>query len=290
MRPSPVRLAPLALAALLAACGSNEISPDAGDLDGGFSGDVGGVPPVVSCAERGDGLGVMCEVPAGPFFMGCNAAVDSECGPEEKPSRRVELAGFMIDRYEVTVGDYQACVGTGSCTAPHPGDGCNYGKGGRDDHPVNCVDWDQAYVYCAWLGKRLPTEAEWEKAARGIDGRKYPWGDSPEPTCEYAVMFDESACGTRDTQPVGSRARGRGPYGVDDMAGNVWEWVADWYAASYYGVAADVDPQGPEAGVYRVIRGGSWGMSYENYLRVSARWGREPAADFGTIGFRCVRR
>ena len=289
MKPSAVIILLLVACLSAAGCGSRNETADAGAFDGGFTGDVGGIPPVVNCTDQGGRIGEMCEVPAGPFFMGCNEVVDNQCEPSEKPSLRVELSGFLIDRYEVTNDEYRACVTAGGCAVPHIGDLCDYTKSGWDGHPVNCVDYNQAAAYCAWAGKRLPTEAQWEKAARGVDGQKYPWGNSPEPSCDYAVVFEEGACGTRETMPVGSRPKGASPYGVMDMAGNVWEWVADWFDENYYRSSPDDDPQGPATGTNRVLRGGSWGMSYINFLRCSARWGKEPAADFGTIGFRCVK-
>jgi len=274
---------------LAAGCGGRDENADAGIPDIGFMGDAGGITPVVSCNDLGGMLGEMCDVPAGPFAMGCNGADDTQCEDSEKPYHPVELSGYLIDRFETTVSEYRACVAAKGCTSPHWGDLCNYGESGHDNHPVNCVDWSQAQAFCAWAGKRLPTEAEWEKAARGVSGWKYPWGNAPEPTCDYAVMFDELACGTRDTMAVGSKPKGASPYGVMDMSGNVWEWVGDWFDTGYYAASPPKDPVGPAKGTYRVLRGGSWGMSYENFLRASARWGKEPAADFGTIGFRCVK-
>ena len=231
----------------------------------------------------------MVTVPAGSYTMGCNDLVDIDCEEHERPGHTVTVKEFMIDRTELTVADYRRCVAAGECLQPDPNDGCTYEAPDHDRFPINCVTWQHADRYCRWVGKRLPTEAEWEKAARGVDGAKYPWGNVPEPSCDYAVMFDESACGVTDTLPVGNRPKGMSPYGLYDTAGNVWEWVADWYAADYYGSGPAADPKGPAVGTNRVLRGGSWGMSYENFLRASARWGKEPAADFGTIGFRCVR-
>ena len=290
MKPTALITAAALAIVIAAGCGGRASTADAGYPDGGgFAGVTDGVLPVVACTDFSGKFGTMCSVPVGPFGMGCNEAVDNQCEPSERPYHRVELDGFFIDRYEITVGDYRNCVTDGACEVPPVGKLCNYSKSGRDDHPVTCVTWDQAAAYCAWAGKRLPTEAEWEKAARGIDGRKYPWGSAPEASCDYVVMFEESVCGVGDTQPVGTRPKGASPYGVMDMAGNVWEWVADLFDESYYQTAPVANPKGPQSGTVRVLRGGSWGMSYENFLRCSARWGKEPASDFGTIGFRCVK-
>jgi formylglycine-generating enzyme required for sulfatase activity len=220
---------------------------------------------VVGCAGSGGGcypncpVGDMVEIPAGKFMMGCNSAVDTECYSDESPYHEVNLSAFKIDKYEVTAGQYKACVDAGKCMAADTGGSCNYGSSGRDLHPINCVDWTQANAYCQWAGKRLPTEAEWEKAARGTDGRKYPWGNTGL-DCDHAVM-SVSPCSNSSTQPVGSKPLGASPYGAEDMIGNVWEWASDWYSSSYYSSSPANDPQGPASGTYRVVRGGSWNKS-----------------------------
>ena len=165
----------------------------------------------------------MVAVPRGEFFMGCNEKVDKECDYDEKPGRTVSVKAFFIDRTEVTVEAYAECVKAGECSKSPTHRYCNWGKRGREKHPINCVDWNQASKFCAWKGKRLPTEAEWEKAARGYDGRKYPWGNQ-RVICDYAVVAD---CGGR-TQLVGSKLTGASPYGAVDMVGNVWEWTDSW--------------------------------------------------------------
>jgi formylglycine-generating enzyme required for sulfatase activity len=227
------------------------------------------------------------------FWMGCNEAVDNECNPDEKPYHEVNLDAFEIDKYEVTAGEYKACVDAGSCTATNAstGSACNYGVSGKESHPIDCVHWDKAKAYCEWAGKRLPTEAEWEKAARGTDGRKYPWGnDSPD--CEHAVMEDSSAggngCGTGGTMPVGSKPKGVSPYGAEDMVGNVWEWVGDWYDWSYYASSPKDNPKGPGSGEDRVWRGGSWLYSRPGDLRASRRAWYGPGDWWFCGGFRCA--
>jgi formylglycine-generating enzyme required for sulfatase activity len=214
--------------------------------------------------------GEMVDVPAGEFQMGCNVADDDECSTDELPYHAVTLSAYKIGKYEVTVGEYQQCVTNGACNnssgeihyntnADDPA--CNLGAEGKENHPMQCVTWYGAKAYCEYLGQRLPTEAEWEKAARGTDGRKYPWGNEIA-TCDHAVMFDSNAggggCGADGTMPIGSKEMGKSPYGAYDMAGNVWEWVNDWYDLSYYTSSPANDPAGPETGEYRVLRGGSW--------------------------------
>jgi formylglycine-generating enzyme required for sulfatase activity len=215
-----------------------------------------------------DDIGSMVEVPAGEFWMGCNEAVDTECESEESPYHAVTLSAYKIGKYEVTVGEYQKCVTNGACN--NSGNTqystntdysyCNLGVTGKDYHPMQCVSWYGAKAYCEYIGQRLPTEAEWEKAARGTDGRKYPWGNE-QVSCDYAVMNDPNAggdgCGNGGTMPVGSKEAGKSLYGTYDMMGNVWEWVNDWYDGTYYESSPTNDPAGPETGGLRVLRGGA---------------------------------
>lgn len=168
----------------------------------------------------------MAYVPAGEFVMGSTSPYD-----DEQTAHMAHVEGYLIDKHEVTVAEYKHCVDARQCSYPEKSnkdrDVYNWGARDRESHPVNGVTWNQAAVYCAWKGKRLPTEAEWEKAARGLDGRMFPWGNEP-PSCERAVMTNRSGhgCGTEYTSPVGSKPAGVSPYDVYDMAGNVWEWVA----------------------------------------------------------------
>ena len=190
----------------------------------------------------------MVHVPAGEFVMG-----------EGDSQRKVHLDEFWIDTYEVTVSQYAQCVRAGMCAVPSDtGPLHNWSAPEKRDHPVNGVGWEQAAAYCAWKGKRLPTEAEWEKTARGAHGWTYPWGEG-QPSCARAVIFSDGSlydrCGEPGTQAVGSKPDGVSPYGAHDMAGNVCEWVSDWYGEAQ---TATRNPTGPRSGSYHVSRGGSW--------------------------------
>lgn len=231
----------------------------------------------------------MCHVPYGPFMMGCNEDVDDECAATELPYHEVFVPSFFIDENQVTVGSYQGCVNAGACTSPS-----SYCTANRsEDHPVTCVDWDQARAYCAWMGKRLCTEAEWEKAARGLDGNKYPWGNEPV-TCEHAVFNEEGVaagrgCGTGTTSSIGSRPDGASPYGVLDMLGNVFDWVEDDWFDSYEQTLADGSARiDPARGYDKVARGGAY-FSRSNILRASHRSGLERHLGDETSGIRCCR-
>ena len=171
--------------------------------------------------------------------------------PYEQPAHAVTLSkSFWIDLTEVTVEDYSVCWALKVCKLPMQGPKLNWGVPGKDKHPANGVTWYDAKQYCEWKGKRLPTEAEWELAARGTDGRMFPWGNT-KPTCDLVV---NDKCGTTGTQKVGSKPKGDSPYGVHDMSGNVAEWVADYFKEDYYYESPAVDPKGPETGTKRVAR------------------------------------
>ena len=200
-------------------------------------------------------------------------------GDGEKPIHEVYLDGYYIDLYEVTNDQYQGCVEAGSCTAPHLLDAYNNGEKGG--YPVVNVDWYQAQAFCKWAGKRLPTEAQWEKAARGTDGRTYPWGE--DISCERANY--EYGC-VGDPTPVGSYLDGVSPYGVHDMAGNVWEWTSSEYKDYPY-QADDGREDLERTDVRRVLRGGSWNYNLF-YVRSAARSWRNPVDDFNYLGFRCA--
>jgi len=226
---------------------------------------------------------VMVQVPAGKFRRG--STEDSD----EVPVGEVYVSEFWLDRTEVTVDAYAACVSAGTCSVPGTGGRCNWGVSSRGSHPVNCVTWSQSDVYCRCAGKRLPTEGEWEKATRGTDGRTYPWGEA-SPTCTYAVMNEGGlGCGKNGTWPVGSKPAGASPYGALDMSGNVWEWVSDWYSSNAYADAASMrDPRGPVPGPYRVGRGGGF-YNVAGKLRAAVRGDFDPANAYAGVGFRCAR-
>ena len=218
-------------------------------------------------------------IPAGKFLMGSENGDDNE-----KPVHNVYLAKFQIGKYEVTNRQYAQCVKSGICVGTS-----DVGKG-KDLHPAVNVTWYDAKSYCEWVSGRLPSEAEWEKAARGTDGRTYPWGENIDCLlANYHSKDDRTNACVGDTTSVGSYENGKSPYGVYDMAGNVMEWVSDWYSDTYYGQSLFENPTGPESGHYRVLRGGSWnGDSYA--ARSTSRSGYDPIQAQGiVVGFRCVR-
>jgi len=220
---------------------------------------------------------VVILVPAGVFTMGSNDYFD------EKPIHTVYLDAFYIDKYEVTVGQFgKFCNATGRSMPDQPG----WNQG--DNYPVVNVTWEDASDYASWAGKRLPTEAEWEKAARGTDGREYPWGNSWDPSkCNNGES--NSPDGYANTAPVGSFPQDASPYGVMDMAGSVWEWCQDWYDKNYYQNSPNRNSTGPSSGSYRVLRGGSW-VSYQFICRTTYRFHYGgPQRWYDYIGFRCVR-
>ncbi len=234
----------------------------------------------------------MLPVAAGSFVMGCNAG--GRCDTDEAPAHTVWLSAFEIDRTEVTVAEYTACVESGACNATGltSSERCNWGRTARRRHPINCVSWQQASAYCIFAGKRLPTEAQWEKAARGEDQRSYPWGEETA-TCKLAILNDgASGCGHDSTWPVGSKLQpdltATGPYGTVDMAGNVWEWVADWFAPDSYHHHAPREPTGAKTGSFRVIRGGGWLFGNPSTVRAANRDRMPPEEREPFVGFRCV--
>jgi formylglycine-generating enzyme required for sulfatase activity len=229
-------------------------------------------------------------VPAGDFKMG-STDDDPNASDLEKPQHAVYLDAYRIGKYEVTNVQYAQCEKAGVCNAPY--DARYLRDSAYAQYPVVHVTWEDANTFCQWTGGRLPTEAEWEKAARGgLEGRLYPWGDE-EPVHDKQAKNGANYDGySGDIQPVGSHAPNG--YGLYDMAGNVWEWVADWY---WYGTywdsfdknpnGADQNPKGPKSGDSRVLRGGCW-LDLATNIRVAARVWMSP--DYGTsvIGFRCA--
>jgi formylglycine-generating enzyme required for sulfatase activity len=242
-------------------------------------------------ARSQDGM-VMVYVPAGSFKMG-SANSDGEAYGDEKPQHTVTLNAFWIDRTEVTNAQYRQCVQAGACAAPSKSSSRTrnsyYGNSSFDNYPVVYVNWSQANAYCRWAGGRLPTEAEWEKAARGADGRKYPWGNGA-PDCTKANYDGKSGSGycVGDTTRVGSYPAGASPYGALDMAGNVQEWLNDWYGQYYYSRSPAANPLGPDSGSMRVLRGGSW-LVWERFVRAAGRDVYVPSYAGDLVGFRCAR-
>ena len=223
-------------------------------------------------------------VPAGEFIMG------SDTGTEDaKPAHRVYLDAFYIDRYEATHAFYKACVEAGGCALPEfwstAFNDYDYSHPNSDDYPVRQLDWYMAAAYCEWRGARLLTEAEWEKAARGTDGRTYPWGNSKE--CSNGNFDGCQGAGQGGPFKVGSYGTGTSPYGVYDMAGNLQEWVADWYSDNYYQDSPSSNPLGPASGELRVLKSSHWSMVESG---AAGRWGWEPDdIGKGTFGVRCAR-
>ena len=246
----------------------------------------------------------LARVPAGYFTMG-----SAEGRADEQPVHQVYLDDFYIDRFEVNNDQYAAFLNDIGGNADGEGhllfdlrdpdaqilyNDVGYAPiPGTEQRPVAEVSWYGARAYCTWANMQLPTEAMWEKAARGTDGRIYPWGNSIDRS--RANYGKEGCCrgddsdGFFDSAPVGSYQRGISPYGAYDMAGNVWEWVMDWYGEDYYAQSTERDPQGPDAGLSRVLRGGS--MSSDPYrLRTTDRSGLPPSVSYVIVGFRCAAR
>ena len=217
-------------------------------------------------------------LPGGSFQMGSN-----EGDSDEKPVHGVQVRAFSLMKSEITVAMYKACVAAGKCSAPKTGGSCTWGEAGKEDHPVNCIDWEQARGFCSWAGGRLPSEAEWEYAASGGEGRKFPWGQA-EATCDRAVM---GGC-PGNTQSVCSKPAGASKHGICDLAGNVWEWVEDGYHDSYTGAPQDGTAWTQSSDSDRVDRGGSWRGPAAN-LRAANRFRNDPGNRNDNLGARCVR-
>jgi formylglycine-generating enzyme required for sulfatase activity len=223
----------------------------------------------------------MVFIPGGPFIRGTNTG-----GYDEKPERTIVVDGFSIDRFEVTNHQYQTFVAaTGHRKAAPPS---RYAKNLTRmrgvNQPVTYVSWEDAADYCRWKGKRLPTEAEWEKAMRGVDGRLWPWGNQPDP---MASNWGSAKDGFEVTAPVGMFKRDMSPLGVADGAGNVMEWVADWYGEEAYRDPSGSNPKGPDHGVYKVLRGGGY-TTHGTDIRITSRSKMVPDFRDETIGFRCA--
>ena len=223
--------------------------------------------------------GSMAVVPAGEFMMGSPTG-DSD----EQPAHKVHVDAFSMDKYEVTVGQYAVFLQAKGIDPPS--DWKTMNQPAHQKRPVANVDWADAFAFCKWAGKRLPTEAEWEKAARGTDGRLYPWGNDP-PTPLHANFGKPDWNNHGVLAPIGTFEDGKSPYGIYDMAGNVWEWVNDWYDYNYYKTSPSQNPTGPSTGGTKVIRGGSW-YSNPRAMRSANRSLITPT-DQGLNGFRCAK-
>jgi formylglycine-generating enzyme required for sulfatase activity len=231
-------------------------------------------------AEK-DGM-VLMYVPAGESRMG-SANTEQDAQRDEQPQHMVYLDAFWIDRTEVTNAMYAKCVKAGACQAPWNSSSDTIGDPRFDNYPVAGMTWQRAKVYCEWAGRRLPTEAEWEKAARGTDGRVYPWGNMPPDP--QRLNYNANLGGTTE---VGSYPAGASPYGALDMAGNLWEWVADWYDNDYYASSPPSNPPGPPPQAYHSCRGGSWNNTAP-FVRAAYRGNDDPGKCDGLVGIRCAR-
>jgi len=262
-----------------------------------------GLPVEIVCLKDGS---EMVLIPAGEFIMGTGEEELAELSKKfqrsekyfasEMPARKVYLSAFYIDKREITNAQFRRFVAETKGRASG-----TFGRFSGDDSPAVCVSWYDAEAYAKWAGKQLPTEAQWEKAARGVDGRLYPWGNefdwsrcnsasywagknlTPAEYTEWLGKGFKSASSTK----AGSFETGRSPYGCYDMAGNVMEWCRDWFDRDYYRHAPTRDPQGPPTGEAKVVRGGSWG-NYGRTLRCAARYSFNPRTRLPHIGFRCV--
>jgi eukaryotic-like serine/threonine-protein kinase len=246
-----------------------------------------------------DSLGVeMVLVPAGEFIMGS----DSEMAYGiEQPIHNIYLDTFYVDKYEVSIANYKLCVADGGCSKPL-GIRSNsrpdyYDNSEYDNYPVINIEWDMAMAYCNWRGAELPTEAQWEKAARGVDAFTFPWGESFDGSivnfCDKNCPFDswksiDDDDGFGDTAPVDSYPEGVTSYGAYNMAGNVWEYVADFYSETYYAESPSENPQGPTSGEYHVLRGGAWSET-SDFVRTTVRVWDNPPNAYWAFGMRCVR-
>jgi len=249
------------------------------------------------------------EIPSGSFWMGCNFHSDTYCNDSEKPYHLVNLKDYRIMKHEVTVDQYEKCIDSGFCN--NTGEygyhyrtydvnfRCNLGSERESAQPVNCINYYGAKAFCNYVGGRLPTEAQWEKAARGgcelyddceVDTPIFPWGNDMA-TCDLSVIMETltgiPGCGTEGTFVVGSKPLGNSPYGLFDMAGNVWEWVYDWYDPDYYADSPGYDPSGPLQGTSKVLKGGSSNFSWQA-VRPSYRYNVSPITNYTYSGFRCV--
>jgi len=245
----------------------------------------------VIAPPKGKDRAPMVEIPSGSFPMGVPPG-DRDGGRDEYPRHEVLLDTFWIDQFEVTNGRYIEFVKSAGHRVPQnptnptrnlwQGDSITESLAER---PVINVDWFDADAYCKWAGKRLPTEAEWEKAAKGTSDRRFPWGNV-EPTAKH-LNYNQRWIGEKTLMPVGSYEAGKSPYGVYDVVGNVWEWVNDWYDARYYEKSPSKNPTGPQEGTKKVIRGAGW-QNETPTVRIFTRVDSDPTMRNESTGFRCA--
>jgi formylglycine-generating enzyme required for sulfatase activity len=225
-------------------------------------------------------------VPVGEFEMGAAPGLDPFAEQWERPVHTVTLSAFWMEIYEVSNARYALCVAAGACSPPEAFTARTrenyYSDPQFGDYPVVNVNHAQAQAYCAWMGGRLPTEAEWEYAARFNDGRRYPWGGG-----EADLGLGNFGNPDGDTQPVTSYPIGASALGALNLAGNVWEWAADWYDPEYYGESPAQNPTGPTTGTERVARGGAFATDPQ-FVRTTNRYARDPGRGYNNVGFRCV--
>lgn len=245
----------------------------------------------VIAPPKGKDRAPMVEVPTGSFPMGVPPG-DRDGGRDEYPRHEVVLDTFLIDQFEVTNGRYLEFIkSTGHRVPQNPTNPTrNLWQGGTiteslAERPVINVDWFDADAYCKWAGKRLPSEAEWEKSAKGTSDRRFPWGNV-EPTAKH-LNYNQKWIGEKTLMPVGSYEAGKSPYGVYDIVGNVWEWVNDWYDARYYEKSPSKNPPGPQEGTKKVIRGAGW-QNETPTVRIFTRVDSDPTMRNESTGFRCA--
>lgn len=253
-------------------------APDSTMPDGVVPDDVAGQP------DGGSITLDWIEIEGGAFQMGSDSRQS-----DEQPVHVVTVLGFEMTKTEITVTEYRTCVTAGACTAAGSGSDCNWDDPGYEDHPVNCVTWQQARDFCTWTGGRLPSESEWEYTARSRgQSCNFPWGDDPA-SCTFAVMdVGGDGCGMYRTWPVCSKPEGNSQQGLCDLAGNVWELVEDWYHDGYTSAPSDGSAWLDPPGSARVIRGGCF--AYNDYdLAATERDSHDPFTPHVYVGFRCAR-
>lgn len=254
--------------------------------------------------DEGECVSGSVTIAAGSFKMGCDKDVEGNCPEDAEPVHEVALSSYAMDKFEVPVELFELCIAENVCTNDDPekphyrtsSDSyqCNIGNPERKNHPANCVTWYGAKAYCEWLGKRLPTEAEWENAAKSGKVQIYPWGNTPAASCDNTVMKGSAnGCGSNTTSPIGSKAAGVSEQGIFDLSGNVSEYTGDWYEKKFYSTeeASKADPLGldePEKDKFKVFRGGSY-IYGENHTRSSFRGSAKLDAMDTDFGFRCVK-